>query len=122
MYDTSFDDSRSPRTDRTVLWTLRVAGLIATIAVASADAQIPGAPVLQNAWATPGIVGAVNYGGALYGSGIAAAGGWTPTSGRFQVSGGIGSRSLTGHGSGFAYGARAALPIYGGGASAIGVA
>ena len=63
MYDTSFDDAHSRRSDRTVLWALRVAGLIATIAAVSADAQMPGAPVLQNAWGTPGVVGAVNITG-----------------------------------------------------------
>jgi hypothetical protein len=83
---------------------------------------MPGAPVLQNAWATPGIVAAVNYGGSTDGSTIAAAGAWTPGNGRFQISGGLGSNTLTGYGSAFAYGARVALPIFGGGTSAFGVA
>jgi hypothetical protein len=96
---------------------------ILTIAVAgSAIAQLPGAPVLQNAWATPGIVGAVNFGGSSDGSVIAGAAGWTPGNGRFQLSGGLGSRTLTGHGSSFAYGARVAMPLFGGGTSAIGIA
>lgn len=96
--------------------------VLAAVAAASAGAQMPGAPVLQNAWATPGIVGAVNYGGGSDGSVIAGAVGWTPGSGRFQISGGLGSRSMTGAGSSFAYGARAAMPLFGGGASAFGIA
>jgi len=121
MYDTSFDDSRSPRTDRTVLWTLRVAGLIATIAAASADAQMPGAPVLQNAWSTPGIVGAVNVTGGSDGSTYAAAGSWAPGSARFQFSGGIGYQTRTGSSSSVAYGARVAMP-FGGASSSFGFA
>src|SRR5437588_8614124 len=96
--------------------------LIAAFAAISAGAQLPGAPVLQNAWASPGVVGALDFGGGADGSVVAAAAGWTPGSGRFQVSGGLGSRTLTGHGSSFAYGARVAVPIFGGGASAFGVA
>ena len=121
MYDTSFDDSGSPRTDRTVLWTLRIAGLIATIAAVSADAQMPGAPVLQNAWGTPGIVGAVNVTGGRDGSTYAAAGSWAPGSARFQVSGGLGYQTRTGSSSSVAYGARVAMP-FGGASSSFGFA
>lgn len=121
MYDTSFDDSRSRRTDRTVLWALRVAGLIATIAAVTADAQMPGAPVLQNAWSTPGTVGAVNVTGGSDGSTYAAAGSWAPGSGRFQFSGGVGYQTRTGSGSSVAYGARIAMP-FGGASSSFGFA
>jgi hypothetical protein len=121
VYDTSFDDSRSRRSDRTVLWALRVAGLIATIAAVSADAQMPGAPVLQNAWSTPGIVGALNVTGGSDGSTYAAAGSWTPGSGRLQFSGGVGYHTRTGSGSSVAYGARLAMP-FGGASSSFGFA
>ena len=33
------------------------------VAAAVGGAQLPGAPVLQNAWATPGVVAAFNYAG-----------------------------------------------------------
>jgi hypothetical protein len=121
VYDTSFDDSGSRRTDRTVLWALRIAGLIATIAAVSADAQMPGAPVLQNAWSTPGIVGALNVTGGSDGPTYAAAGSWAPVSGRFQLSGGVGYQTRTGSGSSAAYGARLAMP-FGGASSSFGFA
>jgi hypothetical protein len=81
----------------------------------AANAQIPGIPVLQNAWATPGIVGAVDVGGGSDGSVYAAAASWAPGSGRFQLSGGGGFRTRTGASSGGVYGVRAAIPL--GGAS-----
>jgi hypothetical protein len=80
-----------------------------------AGAQIPGAPVLQNAWATPGIVGAVDIAGGSDGTVYAAAASWAPGSGRFQLSGGGGFRTMTDAGSGGVYGARVAIPL--GGAS-----
>ena len=121
MYDTSFDDSGSRRGDRTVLWTLRIVGLAATIAAASADAQMPNTPVLQNAWGTPGLVGALNITGGGDGSTYAAAGSWTPANNRFQFSGGLGYQTRTGNGSSLAYGARVAMP-FGGATSAFGFA
>jgi hypothetical protein len=72
---------------------------------------MPGVPVLQNAWATPGIVAAANFGGGSDGSVYALAGGWTPGSGRFQFSGGVGTRSISGAGSKTVYGLRAAMPF-----------
>ena len=80
----------------------------------SAEAQMPGAPVLQNAWTSPGFVGALNMAGGD-GSTYAAAAAWSPASARFQLSGGIGIRSQAGRGSKSVYGVRAAMPF--GGAS-----
>ena len=93
--------------------------IIATLAVSTVGAQMPGAPILQNAWASPGLVGAVNYGGGD-GSVYAGAVSWASATARFQLSGGLGVRSLTGGGgSKSVYGLRAALP-FGGATSAIG--
>src|SRR6185436_14423181 len=80
MYDTSFDHPGPEvrRSDRRALWVLRIAALIATVAAASADAQLPSAPVLQIVWATPGLVGAVNIAGGSDATVYAAAAGWTP--------------------------------------------
>lgn len=116
MYDTSFDRTHHvvPAADRRLLWTLRIAASAALAAIAlaaPADGQMPGAPVLQNAWATPGLVGAVDLAGGSDGSTYAAAVGWTPGSGRFQLSGGIGAQSRTGAGSRGVYGVRAAMPF-----------
>jgi hypothetical protein len=75
-------------------------------------AQMPGAPVLQNAWAAPGIVVAANIAGGSGSSVYAGAAAWTPASGRFQLSGGAGLQSITGAGGGRAvYGARVAMPL-----------
>ncbi|HEY4217529.1 MAG TPA: hypothetical protein VGM67_10355 [Gemmatimonadaceae bacterium] len=81
--------------------------------LSTAVAQIPGAPVLQNAWATAGIVGAVDIAGGSDGTVYAAAASWTPGSGHFELSGGGGFRTRTGGGSGGVYGIRAAVPLFG---------
>ena len=91
-------------------------------AAASAGAQMPGAPILQNAWATPGIVVAANYGGSSDGSVFAGAAGWAPGGARFQVSGGVGYQSQTGGSGRTVYGARVAVPFLGGASSTFGLA
>ena len=89
-------------------------------AAETAVAQIPGAPVLQNVWATPGIVGAIDVGSGSGGSVYAAAGSWTPGSGRFELSGGLGYQRLGDNaGSRGVYGVRAAMP-FGGASSTFG--
>src|SRR4051812_2997720 len=95
----------------TMHYMLRIATAATVLAAASAGAQMPGTPVLQNAWGTPGIVAAVNVGGGSDGSVYGLAGGWTPGSGRFQFTGGIGARNLTGVGTKAAYGLRVAMPF-----------
>jgi hypothetical protein len=115
MYDASFDNSRA----NGWLWVIRIAAVLAVILAGSAGAQMPGAPILQNVWATPGIVGAVDISGGSDGSVYAGAASWTPGSGRFELSGGVGFATHTGAGSGAAYGARVALPL-GGASSAFG--
>src|SRR4051812_41867342 len=117
MYEPLFDRSGSQ------WWScaLRRAAGLAAVTAASAGAQMAGAPILQNVWASPGIVGAVNVAGGGDGSVYAAAGSWTPGSGRFQLSGGVGLQTRTGAGSGAAYGARVAMP-FGGASSTFGFA
>jgi hypothetical protein len=126
MYDTSFDHSGAEvrKSDRRALWALRIAALIATVVVAaSAEAQFPGTPVLQNVWATPGIVAALDIAGGSDGTVYAAAGSWTPGSGRFQLTGGLGYQTKTGNSgsSGGVYGVRVAMP-FGGASSSFGFA
>lgn len=77
----------------------------------TAAAQMPGVPVLQNAWAAPGIVVAANYAGGSRNSVFVAAAAWAPASGRFQLSGGGGLQTRQGFGSRAVYGVRAALPL-----------
>jgi len=118
MYDATFDRSR----DRRLLWAMRAIATIAIAAVASsAGAQIPGAPVLQNAWATPGLVAALNYAGGSGENVFAGAAGWSPGSARFQLSGGVGYQTQTDFSGRAVYGARVAMP-FGGKSSTFGFA
>jgi hypothetical protein len=122
MYDTSFDHDGATPVGCRALWALRLLGAAAVIGLslsAAAEGQLPGAPVLQNAWATPGIVGAVDFGHGSDGGVYAAALAWTPGAGRFQISGGAGFQSRTGYSSRGVYGARVALP-FGGATSSFG--
>lgn len=93
--------------------------ILLTCSATMSSAQMPGAPVLQNAWAAPGIVGAIDVSGGSDGSIYAAAASWAPASARFQLSGGLGIRSRAGSGSKGVYGVRAAIP-FGGTAGAFG--
>lgn len=93
----------------------------ASAPLAPAGAQVPGAPVLQNAWASPGTVAAVNVGGGSDGGAYVLAGSWAPTSGNYELSGGFGSRHFSGAGGRSVYGFRLAVP-FGGKAGAFGFA
>lgn len=88
-----------------------VAASIIALNASHAGAQLPGVPVLQNAFANAGLAIAVNYGHAEESQAYAGAIGWAPGSARFQVTGGfgiidpdIGSRLS-------AWGARVSAPI-----------
>lgn len=103
------------------VWSFLVAFLSGGM-ISSVEAQLPGAPVLQNAWATPGVVAAMNFGSGSDGEVYALAGAWAPTSGRFQFSAGAGSRRFSGVGSRSVFGLRLAVPFGGGPASNFGFA
>jgi hypothetical protein len=98
-----------------------IAGAVAVVLSAPITAQMPSAPILQDAWATSGFVGAVNLGGGSDGSVYAGAVSWTPGSGRFELSGGLGFQSRSGLSSRTVYGLRAAVP-FGGASSTFGFA
>jgi hypothetical protein len=78
---------------------------------AVADGQLPGLPVLQNAFVGPGFAAAINGGGGAGSSAYAAALGWAPGSARFQVSVGAGAHVGSGE-TGGAFGARVAVPVF----------
>jgi hypothetical protein len=88
---------------------LASAGLV-TVAL-PAGAQLPGLPVLQNAFANPGITAGLNYGRGTDVTGYAAAAAWAPGSARFVISGGIGATKPDGGKSSTAYGGRVAVPV-----------
>jgi hypothetical protein len=124
MYESSFDQAGGELRpfDRRLLWALRLIAVLAVVAATSAGAQIPNSPVLQNAWATPGVSGAINITGGSDGSVYAGAGSYALTSGKIQLSGGLGYGTRTGGGTSMAsYGLRIALPL-GGDASTFGFA
>ena len=74
-------------------------------------AQLPGAPVLQNAFSNPGVTVAANYADGDGTSLIAAAVAWSPGTGRFQFSGGAGQLKVDDADfSAPAWGARVAVP------------
>ncbi len=95
---------------------LRVARLAAVLgailfAASGALAQMPGVPVLQNAFANPGLTIAINYGSGDDLRAYAGAVAWAPTSTRFQVTGGFGAINPDPGDRATAWGARAAVPV-----------
>ena len=93
-------------------WLIGAGAAVATVVTAAAaGAQMPGAPVLQNAFVAPGFTGALDVGSGG-GSVYALAGGWAPGTAHFQLSAGIGFRKPTGGGNSTAYGIRAAAPLF----------
>jgi hypothetical protein len=85
--------------------TLLCAGWTTTLA------QMPGVPVLQNAFANAGLTIAVNYGRSEDLQAYAGAVSWAPASARFQVTGGFGTVDPEVGDRSSAWGARASVPI-----------
>jgi hypothetical protein len=91
---------------------LAIAGFAALLlAGARAEGQMPGVPVLQNAFTAPGLVAAVNGGAIDDAKAAALAGSWTPGSGRFVLSAGAGMLFPDEGDDVFAWGARVAVPL-----------
>jgi hypothetical protein len=77
----------------------------------SVSAQLPGVPVLQNAFANPGLTIGVNYGKSDESKGYAGALAWSPASARFQVTGGVGAFKPDDADRSWGWGARASVPV-----------
>jgi hypothetical protein len=77
----------------------------------AAMAQIPGAPVLQNAFANPGLAAAANFGAGSGQSLFALAGAWGLAGGRFQLSGAAGAQRANDATRG-AYGVRGSMTVW----------
>lgn len=88
-----------------------VALTLACMVGTDAFAQLPGVPVLQNAFANAGLTIAVNYGRSDDLQAYAGAVGWAPSSARFQVTGGFGTVDPKVGDRSSAWGARASVPI-----------
>jgi hypothetical protein len=100
---------------------LLVAGFLGGTA-STAGGQIPGLPVLQNAWANSGFTAAVNAGGGDNAGAAALAAAWAPGGARFQLSAGVGTRRPSGGPAGATFGARVAVPAFSFANGRIGVA
>lgn len=99
---------------------LRVTFLALLAAAAPATAQIPGAPVLQNAFANPGLALAANFGSGGEQSLFAVAAGWGLGSGRLLLSGAAGAQRINEATRG-AYGARASATVWTSAGGSLGV-
>ena len=92
----------------------RTLGFVAALCVVGWTnllAQLPGVPVLQNAFANPGLTIGINYGKGDDSKAYAGAISWAPASARFQVTGGFGAFEPDGADRASAWGARASVPI-----------
>jgi hypothetical protein len=101
---------------RIIIWCHRlsvraVTASLAMFAASELAAQMPGVPVLQNAFANPGLTIAVNYGNSDESQAYAGALAWAPSSARFQVTGGFGAVDPELGDRSSAWGARASVPI-----------
>jgi hypothetical protein len=103
--------SHAPRPLAAAL-TFPAVALAALLAPAVAHAQLPGAPVLQNAFANPGITVAANYADGDATTLVAGAVAYSPGAGRVQLSAGIGQLKVDDADfSATAWGARVAVPL-----------
>jgi len=93
--------------------------LLMPFAAIAVEAQVPGAPVLQNAFTNPGIAVAANFGSGTGQSLFAAAAAYG-FGGRFQLSGAAGAQRANGSTRG-AYGGRAAMSIFSFMSDAVGI-
>lgn len=119
MCNASFDSTTSAlvRRQRRLLCRHQIAAAAALILAASAEAQLPSTPILQNAWASSGTVGAIDIGGGTDGTSYAGAVSFGAS--RLQISGGLGYQTRTGMRARTGYGVRAAM-LFGGANSTLG--
>lgn len=104
--------SHAPRPSAAVPMALPALALAALFAPALAHGQLPGAPVLQNAFANPGITAGANYADGDATTLIAGAVAYSPGAGRVQLSAGIGQLKVDeADFSATAWGARVAVPL-----------
>jgi hypothetical protein len=75
--------------------------------------QLPNTPVLQNAFANPGITAAVDASSLSGWSSFAGAAAWAPASGRLQLSAGVGAQTHSGEPTRTVYGGRLNIPVAG---------
>lgn len=86
--------------------------LAALVPATALRGQMPGAPVLQNAFANGGVTVAVNHGSSKDLSLLGGALAWAPGTGRFQMSAGLGRATPDRGDAQFAWGARLGVPLF----------
>ena len=85
--------------------------MAALAAPSRAGSQVPGLPVLQNAFSNPGLGLGANAGGGGGDSYFGLAGAWAPGNGRFQLSAAAGAQKANDANRG-AYGGRASVTVW----------
>lgn len=90
---------------------LRIAFPVLLLTALNAGAQVPGLPVLQNAFSNPGIALGANFGSGGGQSYMGLAGAWGLGNGRMQVSAGAGAQRANDASRG-AYGGRVAMNVW----------
>ncbi|GAC1652671.1 MAG: hypothetical protein NVS4B3_15080 [Gemmatimonadaceae bacterium] len=104
-----------PRVQPSILSPARLffgaATALATMTTTGALAQLPGSPVLQNAFASPGVTVAANASSAEMLHSYALAAAWTPGSARFVLSAAAGTLEPEKADRRPAFGARVAVPL-----------
>ena len=121
-YTADVSSARPSSPGSPVSLSIAVAVLMIALAPAPwADAQMPGVPVLQNAFAAPGFTVAANYaegGGTLAFGGAVA---WGIRGGRFQLTGGVGAVNPPAGATSASYGGRASASLlqFAGGAAGV---
>ena len=101
---------------------LAAAALLCALATLPVHAQMRGVPVLQNAFANPGITVAGNVGGEEGGIAYGLAAAWSPGGARFQLSAGGGAYTPDEGSTAAIYGGRVMVPILRLAGGSIGVA
>jgi len=94
-------------------WSLCLVALGVLTAARPAAAQMPGAPVLQNAWSNPGFAVAANVSTLQSASSYGGAAAWAPASGRFQLSAGVGAQTKSKTPTRVTYGGRVNATVLG---------
>jgi hypothetical protein len=94
--------------------------VVLAVGPVATNAQMPGVPVLQNAFANAGFTGALNLASAGGSSSYGAAGAWSPASARFQFSAGA-AVQVRSENTGALYGVRVNVPVATFGGGSIGV-
>lgn len=97
---------------RNTAFVILLLGIVAPVRL-TISAQMPGVPVLQNAFANPGVTAALDVAGLGGATSYVAAFGWAPGTARLQFSGGVGLQTRSNSSTRTLYGGRLNIPVLG---------